>query len=357
MGFLSALWGGVITVTASIIAAVTVHVPFLMNAPANAPTVVSTSPAVATTSAAKVVQKPKTPYVPMPIDGSFMSTTSGRFTEDRSPDGNYISHTYDSEGGDAGIYLTDSKGEKVTKTYCGYFREWAPDGKSVEVFVPYVCGDNVSEDENFELHVDGTVSNSTDSSLQTKGPTPLASTTEIHVPVDSSILLEGTNSAPGTPPEKGSKTVNIVLSKEESGTGMYGDAYLDGKQIATGVPAYSSLEGSSPDGTYYAYRSFAHASAFSSFIGIQIFNVHTGEHSSIETPPGENASKYVSNPSNIGWYDVMSYIESYAWQDDSSINFVFYYLAWADPAERVSSRQVWNYNIPTKQFLLVSTST
>jgi hypothetical protein len=95
-------------------------------------------------------------HVPTPIDRSKL--LSGKFTENRSPDGKFIAHTFDNEQGDSGVYLTSSSGVEVTATYCGYFREWSPDSEKIKVFVPYTCGKNVSENELFELHTNGTVS-------------------------------------------------------------------------------------------------------------------------------------------------------------------------------------------------------
>lgn len=95
-------------------------------------------------------------YIPAPINRS--SLENGRYTENRSPDGKFISHGFDNEQGDSGVYLTSSDGTEVTATYCGFFKEWSPDSKKITVFVPYECGRSVSENETFELHVDGSVS-------------------------------------------------------------------------------------------------------------------------------------------------------------------------------------------------------
>ncbi|MEO6536588.1 MAG: hypothetical protein ABIT47_02775 [Candidatus Paceibacterota bacterium] len=96
-----------------------------------------------------------TSYIPAPIDRSKL--LSGTFTENRSPDGKFISHTFDNEQGDSGVYLTTSSGTDVSATYCGYFKEWSPDSKKITVFVPEECGKSVAENETFELHVDGNV--------------------------------------------------------------------------------------------------------------------------------------------------------------------------------------------------------
>lgn len=182
---------------------------------------------------------------------------------------------------------------------------------------------------------------------------PPASSTKIHVLVDRTSVLSGTTTAPGIPPSKYGIKIKVEANREESGTAIFGDAYLNGKEIARGVPVESTLEGTSPDLTYYAYRSRSHASCCSSFIGIEIFNQNTGEYTSIKMPPGENDSMYVSDSSSISWYDILSYIESYAWKDTHSINFVFYYFAWGT-GERVSPREIWNYDLVTKQYTLIS---
>lgn len=183
---------------------------------------------------------------------------------------------------------------------------------------------------------------------------PLASSTQIHIPVPPESVLSGTNTAPGIPPLQGGVEVKIIGSQAESGTGIFGDAYINGEEVAQDVPVESTLGGTSPGGTYYAYRSLSHASAASSFIAIQIFNLDTGEHIQISSPPGENVSTYVSDSRSRTWYDVMPYIESYAWENDHSINFVFYYFAWS-ATERVSPREIWNYDLNTKQYTLIST--
>jgi hypothetical protein len=95
-------------------------------------------------------------YMPTPIDRSRL--LSGTFTENRSLDGKFISHTFDNEQGDSGVYLTTSDGTEVSATYCGYFKEWSPDSKKITVFVPFTCGKEVTENETFELHIDGTIS-------------------------------------------------------------------------------------------------------------------------------------------------------------------------------------------------------
>lgn len=95
-------------------------------------------------------------YIPTPIDRTKL--LSGKFTENQSADGKFISHGFDNEQGDSGIYITSSDGTEVTATYCGFFKDWSPDSKKITVFVPYECGKNVSENETFELHVDGTIS-------------------------------------------------------------------------------------------------------------------------------------------------------------------------------------------------------
>lgn len=95
-------------------------------------------------------------YTPAPIDRSKL--LSGTFTENRSPDGKFISHTFDNEQGDSGVYLTTGNGTEVSATYCGYFKEWSPDSKKITVSVPVECGKNVLENETFELYIDGTVS-------------------------------------------------------------------------------------------------------------------------------------------------------------------------------------------------------
>lgn len=97
-----------------------------------------------------------TSYTPTPIDRSKL--LSGKFTENRSPDGKFVSHTFDNEQGDSGIYLTTNSGTDVSATYCGFFKEWSPDSKKITVFVPEECGQGVSKNETFYLHVDGTVS-------------------------------------------------------------------------------------------------------------------------------------------------------------------------------------------------------
>jgi len=95
-------------------------------------------------------------YTPTPIDRSTL--LSGKFTENRSPDGKFIAHTFDNEQGDSGVYLTTSNGVDVTPTYCGYFKEWSPDSMEITVFVPDPCGTHIPADETFELHIDGTIS-------------------------------------------------------------------------------------------------------------------------------------------------------------------------------------------------------
>ncbi|CAN5738774.1 hypothetical protein BH11PAT2_BH11PAT2_00300 [soil metagenome] len=97
-----------------------------------------------------------TSYTPTPIDRSKL--LSGKFTENRSPDGKFISHTFDNEQGDSGVYLTTNSGTDVSATYCGFFKEWSPDSKEITVFVPEECGKGVSKNETFNLYVDGTVS-------------------------------------------------------------------------------------------------------------------------------------------------------------------------------------------------------
>lgn len=183
---------------------------------------------------------------------------------------------------------------------------------------------------------------------------PLASSTKIRVLITEDFTFAGTNEAPGKPPKIGKIKVEVVPKEEESGTAIFGDAYLYGKEIAKGVPVDSTLEGVSPDESYYAYRSLSHASAISSNTSIEIFNLQTGEHSRISTPPGEVVSNHVTDNHAVSWYEVLPYIESYAWEDDHSVNFIFYYLAWTSH-ERVSPREVWNYNIITKSYRLVPT--
>jgi hypothetical protein len=182
---------------------------------------------------------------------------------------------------------------------------------------------------------------------------PLASSTNVHVSVSSEFILSGTTTAPGTLPSNGGVEVKIIPNKDESGTAIFGDAYFNGKEIAKAVPVESTLESISPGGTYYAYRSLSHASAGSSFVAVQIFNLNTDEHTEIKSPPGEKVSNYVLDSRAATWYNVMPYIESYAWQDNHSVNFIFYYFAWGT-SERVSPRQIWNYNLNTKQFSLIS---
>lgn len=183
---------------------------------------------------------------------------------------------------------------------------------------------------------------------------PLASSTKIRVLVNSESALSGTTNVPGIPPSKYAIKIDVVQNQKDSGTALVGDAYLNGKKIARGVPFYSTLEGTSPDFTYYAYRSHSHASAGSSYVGIEIFNQNTGEYIHIMTPPGQDdVSKYVFNSRAEAWYDVLPYIESYAWKDIHSINFVFYYFSWGT-GERVSPREVWSYDLIAKQYTLAS---
>jgi hypothetical protein len=194
---------------------------------------------------------------------------------------------------------------------------------------------------------------SSGSNTNTPNILPLDLSTKIHVSIPSELnLLLGTSTAPGIPPFKNGEKVEIIGNEKESGTAMFGDAYFNGKEIAKGVPLYSTLEGTSPDSTYYAYRSLSHASAGSSFIGIQVFNLHTGEYTSIDIPPGEKDSNYIDSRSG-SWYEVLPYIESYAWENNHSINFVFYYVAWG-AEERVSPREIWNYDLNTTQYTLIS---
>ena len=95
-------------------------------------------------------------YVPAPIERS--SLGGGEFVEDQSPDKNFVSHSYNSEQGDAGVYITTSSGTVVTSIYCGYFKQWLADSKSIIVFVPDVCGNKVPPGKTFQLFVDGRIS-------------------------------------------------------------------------------------------------------------------------------------------------------------------------------------------------------
>jgi len=94
-------------------------------------------------------------YVPTPIDRR--SLAGGKFEDDMSPDGKFVAHTYNSEQGDAGVYITAADGTAATPIYCGYLKQWFADSKSIQVHVPETCGDNLPINQTFRLFVGGEV--------------------------------------------------------------------------------------------------------------------------------------------------------------------------------------------------------
>jgi hypothetical protein len=105
----------------------------------------------------QVSPKINTPeYVPAPIKLNLVPAPFGGFKQYNSPNGSYVAFSYSNEGGDSGVYIADTNENKLTETYCGFFREWSADSSKIKVFVPNECG-TPYDDVYFYLHVDGAV--------------------------------------------------------------------------------------------------------------------------------------------------------------------------------------------------------
>jgi hypothetical protein len=72
-----------------------------------------------------------------------------------SPDGNYVAILQSDEQGNSGISITNSNGDALTPTYCGFYDSWNADSKKVKVLLPPECGYS-QENEYYYLDINGT---------------------------------------------------------------------------------------------------------------------------------------------------------------------------------------------------------
>jgi hypothetical protein len=138
------------------------------------------------------------------------------------------------------------------------------------------------------------------------------------------------------------------------------DVYVDqvkvnGKYDEVGGEG-ESLFGFSPDNEYFAFRTRWQSGCCASDFAIYVIDLTAKRIIRIGSP--RRAQDYTGEGSHLG-RDVFPVIESYKWGSGDSVNVVFYFVATGSDEGggyyRISPKEIWRYDLTTKQYTLLQT--
>ncbi|MBA3789384.1 hypothetical protein H0X32_03245 [Patescibacteria group bacterium] len=169
----------------------------------------------------------------------------------------------------------------------------------------------------------------------------------------------------GIPADNGSTFTNsvtknsVMLTPQPDGGQNPGyDVLLNGTKVGEFSGYLVSVPAFSPNNAYLAFRFDNVCGVSCAALSINVTDITSKKVIDIQTP------RQMNNPGqNIGPRDIVNpFIESYSWNSDSTINLVSYFVKtnYNDIAktvvyDRISAREVWNYNLVTGKYTLVQT--
>ncbi len=193
-------------------------------------------------------------------------------------------------------------------------------------------------------------------------PTPrptssVPSSTVIHALVD--IFGNETNFTRLTSPFVNTSTkVAISFKKVDTGTrNLAADIYVDqvkvnGKYDEVGGQG-ESLFSFSPDNKYFAFRTRWQSGCCASDFGIYVIDLTAKKI--IEINPPQREQDY-SGQKESPTQSIFPLIESYGW-DNGALKITFYFVGFSSDEKyyRISPKEIWRYDLTTKQYTLLET--
>jgi len=149
---------------------------------------------------------------------------------------------------------------------------------------------------------------------------------------------------------------------EDRGGGYSADVYVNNKNIGRVGGLAFSQPIFSPDGKKLAARFIDYAGGAGSIEDsyLTVIDLANGTSSMINLASFRGAGKYRYQGDAGQFAEVGPYMESFTWNDNSSLDVVIYFVGSTYNVQdktisyhRISSKQVWRYDLASKQYTLL----